>query len=139
MKTDRQHPQYELIYTTAKWTDGWEATSLILAAYDPYKGRWLNVTRHVIFSDSQSGNPADGLAELARSLDHWLSYDDGRFCWAMHHCILSVLHDFDAEDLLGYPDAAQYEDFQVVRSVRAEFDGTEDVRFVDQIAEAEGR
>lgn len=41
--------------------------------------------------------------------------------------------------MLGYPDAEQYEDFQVVRSVRAEFNGIDDLRFVDQIAEAEGK
>lgn len=138
MKTNRHHPQYELIYAETRYSNDTDFTVLILAKYSPEKGRWFNVARHAIFSNPEEG-PADGLAELTRSLDHWLSYDDGGFCWAVESYFSAIARDFDEDDMLGYPDAEQYEDFQVVRSVRAEFNGTDDVRFVDQIAEAEGK
>lgn len=130
-------PQYELIYTETRYANGSDFTCLIIAKYDPGKGRWYSVARHAIFSSPEDG-PAAGLAELTRSLDFLLGLDDSAFCCYVESYFKSIAQDFDAEDMLGYPDAAQYDDFQLIRSVRAEFDGEDGLYFVDQIKETEG-
>ena len=138
MKTNRHYPQYELIYAETRYTNDSDFTCLILAKYDPEKGRWSSVARHAIFSNPEEG-PADGLADLARSLDYWLGLDDSAFCWSVESYFRVIAKDFDEEDMLGYPDAAQFDDFQLLRSIRAEVDTIVGLEFVDQIAEAEGK
>lgn len=53
MKTNRQHSQYELIYAETRYANDTDFTVLILAKYDPNKGRWFNVARHAIFSNPE--------------------------------------------------------------------------------------
>lgn len=131
-------PQYEMIYAFAKYNEHTEGTFLILCMYDEDRGRWFNAAKFADIYDTDGSEPARGLAQLTRSLDYWLGLDDSAFCWAVSAYFSALKKDFDEGDLLGYPDAAQYDDFQLVRSVRAEFDGDDGLDFVDQIKEMEG-